>query len=169
MSQTSERPGGFFSGLRGIISPKAKPQPVEKERLLPSETFDEYLTKERARADRGGNSFVLLTVDVCAARDSEAYEAAVGVVSTLLEERTRVIDIKGWFSQRIGLILPLTTAEQAQIVWTHLEEAYKRKMTQSGYKDTVPLKSEIYTYPSDGKHHALSEVTNLGSRDAEKR
>jgi len=81
-------------------------------------------------------------------------------------ERTRVIDSKGWFGERLGVLMPQTTADQAQIVWSNIEEAFqKRQRSSSGLAglSLAALKSEIYTYPSDGKHHGLSEAARFAN------
>lgn len=130
------------------------------EGLLSPEAFQEQLTKERARTDRGGGPFSLLALKIEAAPDSEAFLQAAWVLSTLLNQRTRICDTKGWFGDSVGVILPNTTSDKVAYVWPPIKEAFdKRARTESTERVTLPkVTFEVYAYPSDGPGTALREL-----------
>lgn len=163
MSQQNDRNSGLLAGLRGIIGRKTSTTVEVVEGLLSPAAFEQALTKERSRTDRGGASFVMLLITVCAPRESESFRQTSRLAGEVLVERTRNIDTKGWYGDRLGVVLPQTLADQAQIVWQHIDEAYRKKLRASSESQVAlaALKSEIYTYPSDGKHHALSEAQSF--------
>jgi len=170
VNEKNDPGSGLFSGLRGIIGRKSSVTVETPETFLPQRDFEEVLAKERSRTDRGGPPFVMLLITVCAPRESESFQEAAQLLAAVLSERTRGIDTKGWFGEQLGLILPQTSAAQANVVWSHLEEAFRKKRRSSS-ETTVSLaalKSEIYTYPSDGKHNALNEALGLATGATEK-
>lgn len=130
------------------------------EGLLAPEVFQEQLSKERARTDRGGGPFSLLALKIEAEPDSEAFLQAAWVLSTLLSQRTRVCDTRGWFGDQVGVILPNTTGDKVAFVWPPIKEAFdKRARTESTERVTLPeVTFEVYAYPSDGPSAALREL-----------
>ena len=130
------------------------------EGLLSSDAFEEQLMKERARTDRGGGPFTVLALKIDAEPDSEAFIQAAWVLVALLKDRTRLTDTKGWFGDRIGVILPNTTCDKVIHVWPPIQEAFdKRARTESTERVTIPRVSyEVYAYPSDGQANVPHEL-----------
>lgn len=130
------------------------------EGLLSPEAFQEQLTKERARTDRGGGPFSLLALKIEAEPDSERFLQAAWVLATLLNERTRICDTKGWYGDCVGVILPNTASEKVAHVWPPIKEAFdKRARTESTERVTLPkVTFEVYAYPSDGPGAVAREL-----------
>jgi hypothetical protein len=130
------------------------------EGLLTRERFEEQLLIERARADRAGASFSLLTFRVASATDPEARETAGRVLAHVLLKRTRTIDTKGIYGEGLGLIMPYTPSSKVDKVWENVSDSYKRRVVaELGGRLPVPeLACEVYAYPSNERTRAFGQV-----------
>jgi len=134
----------------------AKADPAAQvEGLLTAEAFELELAKERARIDRGGSSFCLLTISVDIPAETPEYYQAVWDLSAILAERTRIIDSKGWFRGKVGVILPITKSAHIPNIWRHIDESFKKRSRFVKGGSAPKLSYEVFTYPSDGKQAAI--------------
>lgn len=107
------------------------------------------LRRERARADRTGLEFALLTF---AASEPEEKYATLASVARVLGRRLRVTDEYGWLdADRIGVVLPATASSGAWKVADDVVAMMPRRRK--------PV-CRVYMYPSrpsDGGRHQTSE------------
>ena len=120
------------------------------EGFLPSEQFEAQLLIERARADRAGSRFCMLTLRIDAAIDANEYVVAERVLAHVLVKSSRNIDTKGAFRGGLAIIMPYTPSDKAELVSRKIQDSYKRRvMADLGEAKAVPeLRCEIYAYPS---------------------
>lgn len=149
---------GVFRFLRRLAGMDAREQTGCIDGLLSSPEFALALAKERARVDRGGPGFCMLALEIEAAPESAAFREAAEHLAALLRKRTRLIDTKGWFGERVAVIFPQTAANRVAIIWPPIKEALDRAL-ESG--DRVHLaapavRCEVYAYPCDGEGKALN-------------
>jgi len=108
-----------------------------RERLTSAREFQRSLAREQARADRYDYGFALLILepaDLVSRRQVNALARAVS-------ERVRTSDEAGWLdSSRLGVILPCTSADGAQVLAQDIQRLLG---------DTLPLRYEIFACPSD--------------------
>jgi len=133
------------------------------EGLLPAAQFEHELAKERSRVDRGGSPFALLAIGIKLDPETEAYAQAVWVLASVLTERTRIIDSKGWFRGRVGVILPGATSDHIPKICAQFENAFKRRTRTralpGAHEGPPALEYEVFVYPNDGKHSVLHEAS----------
>ena len=120
------------------------------EGFLKAEQFEEQLLIERARADRAGAKFSMLALRIGSAKVSPEYQAAERVLAHVLTKVSRVIDTKGVYRDGLALIMPYTPSDKANVVWTKIQESYKRRISaELGSGQTAPeIQCEVYAYPS---------------------
>ena len=74
--------------------------------LLGVEQFQRTLRRERARTDRSGDAFSLLTLTP---RERRTLDQTLDFLADLLKDRLRLTDEAGWLSRRaVGVVLPNT-------------------------------------------------------------
>lgn len=142
----------MFGIFRRGIAWKRRRARQSIEGLLSSEAFEEQLRKERARTDRGGGPLSLLALRIEAPPDSDAFLQAAWVLAALLSKRTRIIDTKGWFGERIGVIFPNTPSANVAYIWPPIKEAFDQR-AHSASAERAPLPEvtyEVYAYPGEG-------------------
>lgn len=144
--------------VRNLSRDTANKDPLSIEGLLDYQAFQKELVKERCRVDRGGSPFVLLAIGINSPRTTPEFAQAAWVLSAVLTERTRIIDSKGWFGDRIGVILPGANAEHLPKICAQFEAQFKRRTHPRGTAAPPALEFEIFVYPNDGKHSALHEA-----------
>lgn len=157
-SKSKQASRGVFGFVRNLSREAGDASSTSIEGLLAPAEFEQELVKERCRVDRGGPPFALLSIDLKLDRDSEAYAQAAWVLAAVLNERTRIIDTKGWFRGRIGVILPGTSSEHIPKICAQFETAYRRRSrarTVAGKEASPALEYEVFVYPNDGKHSVL--------------
>ena len=160
-SKSKGATAGVFRFVRNLSRDNGDPKAASIEGLLDPAEFEQELVKERCRVDRGGPPFALLAIDLKLDRESEGFAQAAWVLAAVLNERTRVIDSKGWFRGRIGVILPGATSEHLPKICAQFETAFKRRSrTRSvpGQEASPALEYEVFVYPNDGKHSVLHEA-----------
>jgi lipopolysaccharide/colanic/teichoic acid biosynthesis glycosyltransferase len=102
------------------------------------EQFQRTLRRERARTDRSGDAFSLLTLT---ARERRTREETFDFLADLLKDRLRLTDEAGWMSRRaVGVVLPNTPASGAWKVADDLCLAFPDAL--------APPLCAVYTYPS---------------------
>lgn len=133
------------------------------EGLLARERFEEQLLIERARADRAGASFSLLTFRVAATPDLEAREVAGRVLAHVLLKRTRTIDTKGVYGEGLALIMPYTPSSKVDTVWDNVNDSYKRRVVAElgGRLPAPALACEVYAYPSNERTRAFGQTGEI--------
>jgi lipopolysaccharide/colanic/teichoic acid biosynthesis glycosyltransferase len=103
------------------------------------EQFQRTLRRERARTDRSGEAFSLLTLTP---RERRSHHQALDFLADLLKGRLRLTDEAGWLSRRVvGVVLPGTPASGAWKLADDLCLAFPQAMS--------PPLCAVYTYPSD--------------------
>lgn len=80
------------------------------------------------------------------------------MLSAVLTERTRIIDSKGWFDGRVGVILPGAQAEHLPKICAQFDAQFKQRSRPRSSGLPPALDFEIFVYPNDGKHSALHEA-----------
>ncbi|MFP4501122.1 MAG: hypothetical protein ACLFTT_08995 [Candidatus Hydrogenedentota bacterium] len=152
--------GIAFSWLPRLVRGLRKTRTEHSGGLLPADAFEECLRKERARVDRGGPPFSVLALRIDARPGSKSFLQAVAILAALLNERTRFIDTKGWYGDRIGVILPNTPADRVRHIWPPLKAAFdKRLQSESLEEIQLPeVHSEVYIYPCDDESRRLQET-----------
>jgi hypothetical protein len=125
--------------------------------LLPGPEFALALAKERARVDRGGPGFCMLALAIDLAPENVDYQNAVCILSALLQERTRLIDTKGWFGERVAVIFPQTPAGRVAHIWPPIKEALDQQLDSGGPEpfQLPEVRCEVYAYPCEGESSAL--------------
>jgi lipopolysaccharide/colanic/teichoic acid biosynthesis glycosyltransferase len=106
--------------------------------LLSAIQFGRVLVRERARSDRTGDRFCLLTFSP---REGESGAELARPLANVLRERLRTTDEAGWLDQqRIGVMLPATSPRGA---WLVAEDICKL-LTIS-----PPPSCRVYSYPAE--------------------
>ena len=152
---------GVLGFVRNLSRDTASPDVLSIEGLLDATAFEKELARERCRVDRGGPPFALLAIYIDLTRGSAEFAQAVWVLSAVLQERTRIIDSKGWFKDRVGVILPGANAEHLPKICAQFEAEFKRRSrvpAVPGKSGPLGLRYETFVYPNDGKHSALHEA-----------
>lgn len=153
--------GTIVSFIWGWICGKERREAFLIEGLLSPEAFDEQLLKERARSDRSASVFCLLVVDIVLPRNSPPYQKAAWMLASVLHDRTRIIDTKGWFGERVAVILPNTAPVHVGKIWNNIQEVFAARMAvqKNDGAASPEITYEVYTYPSDGKSKDMHEVS----------
>ena len=107
--------------------------------LCPPDHFRKTIERERARTDRNGDPFSLITF---AAREPETSEDTFTHLVKILQGRLRRTDEIGWLDdQHVAAVLPSTPLEGAAKVADDICLGFP--------DDRLPPQCEIYCYPSD--------------------
>lgn len=140
----------MFSFFQKWQSQEAEPGDGRPEGLLSPVRFEEQLLLERARADRAGASFSLLTFQILASEDAEANGVAERVLAHVLAKQSRVIDTKGFYRDNLALIMPYTPSSKAEVVWSKIQDSYKRRVVAElgGRLPAPDVQCEVYAYPN---------------------
>jgi len=153
--------GTFVSRIWERIRGNGARQGAFIEGLLSERSFEEQLLKERARSDRGGGTFCMVVIDIPLPRGSTAHQQAAWVLASALHDRTRIIDTKGWFGDRVAVILPNTAPGHVGKIWNDIRQLFQKRVQPRDADSPlkINLTHEIYVYPSDGAGKALHEAT----------
>lgn len=153
-----------FGFVRQLSRDTAGKPGLSIEGLLDADAFERELVKERARVDRGGPPFTLLAIEIRLDPQTEEYAQAAWVLGAVLLERTRIVDTKGWFRRRVGVILPGAKADNITKIWSQIESDFKRRSRVRTTAADEILNIEVFVYPSDGKHSVLHEAGAVPSK-----
>jgi lipopolysaccharide/colanic/teichoic acid biosynthesis glycosyltransferase len=108
-------------------------------RLSSADQLRVILERERGRADRTGDPLSLVSF---APREPDAAPRFAVCLAQILKQRLRSTDEAGWLDdQRIGVVLPSTTADGA---WTLADD-----ITLNFPDDVLPPICTVYSYPSE--------------------
>ena len=112
---------------------------IEPTVLLGPDEFEMQLARERSRADRAGSSFALLVLSIPPSKRAVADLQAIGKAFLT---RQRATDSIGKMEDgRIGIVLPDTTRDQAEVLATSLHETLE---TQG-----ISFEFSVSTYSTD--------------------
>lgn len=146
--------------VRGDIAARTQ----EIEGLLPADAFEEQLVLERARADRAGYSFVLVVFSFDYAPLPRDSALATRLLASVLFQRTRISDTKGWYKDHIAVIFPYTSRRDAPHVLQPIEEMFRQKVLEST-PAAIPMLSLRYTlseYPDDRRTWSAAGLRRSG-------
>jgi lipopolysaccharide/colanic/teichoic acid biosynthesis glycosyltransferase len=149
-------------------SPRKPPQKRSaplRPRIVSEELFRGVLMKERKRADRLNQPFVLLIVALKEHVDAHATSIWVPVIEAL-GTVTRETDVLGWFEWRtaIGVILPEIHASEAGRM-SELEARFRRELVKRSDAETARrLTIRLHTH-SDPKRMKVNEPSPAGAPD----
>jgi PleD family two-component response regulator len=133
---------GFFTNLnlqKGLNS------------IFSEDEFRSIIERERARADRTDQHFSLIILDL--GFPDESHHATHHILQKVFR-RVRRIDEIGWYGQnRIGIILPYTSAQGAQ--------KFAESLCSSFSLTTKECLLNIYTYDSDQTNTAQANKGNI--------
>src|SRR5262249_59844939 len=130
----------FLSRVAGVVRKLVGRCPEGVLRgLHPPDELRRILERERARADRTGDSLSLLTFTP---RFPEGAFVALASLAKVLRQRLRATDEVGWLDdRRIGAVLPNTSARGAWKVADDIALEYPADLP-------LPV-CTVYSYPSD--------------------
>ncbi len=148
--------------LRKLTVKKEQRNGMETKGFLSRDDFADQLIKERARADRAGASFTLLAFDVETPPGLNGKAEAMEILASILVKRARLTDTKGWFGNRLGIILPNTGTENANNVVQPIQELFKKTaVANSPHASTTPkIAYQAYEYPTNGTANVSADVVN---------
>ena len=149
----------MFAFLRRLAGVELREFNQRVDGLLSAPEFAVALAKERARTDRGGAGFSMLALAIGAPVDSPAFQESAWILASLLLERTRLIDTKGWFGVRVAVIFPQTPADRIQHIWTPIKEAFDTRLNSTGLEhlQRPDIRCEVFAYPCENTLSALPE------------
>lgn len=145
-------PAALFSRF----APRVKKDAGADQELLPSKLLDVLLRQERARADRSGTTFVVISFDVeIKSRHQDLRPKTMQVLADCVSSCLRLSDVKGWLhddGEVVAAILPGTTKEKSYIPVRRMEHLFFQKLDMKPFgRDDLPkLQCRVYTYPGEG-------------------
>jgi lipopolysaccharide/colanic/teichoic acid biosynthesis glycosyltransferase len=134
------------------------------QQIIPANLFRDALSRERRRADRFEESFVLLLISLSARTEQPArWAPVVDALSTAKHDT----DVIGWFEQDrvLGLIRPLAAGNLAKAA-TDLAPTVQRELERWLTQDNSPgcsLRLEVYS-PGHESLSALLDATTAAQR-----
>ena len=136
-----------------------------RQRIVSEELFRGVLMKERKRADRLNQPFVLLIVALKERVDADATSIWVPVIEALATV-TRETDVLGWFESRtaIGVILPEIHAIEA-VRMSELEARFRRELVKRSDTETSQRLSIRLHIHSDATRTAVDVRSPVGASD----
>ena len=121
--------------------------------------FNIRLREERRRTERSGSPFSLLTLDISdliEKRPKLKIHQMKKVITNIVRENTRDIDIKGWHDDRtLNILMPETPISGAYLLAEKLQEKVNNGFrTFFGFDNVVDLKKNmlITSYPEAAKN-----------------
>lgn len=141
----------MMSWIRFLLGIRKRGNPATGEvfeHLRSIAEFREILARERARADRSGAPFSLVTFTP---RDPQTGRDTLAHLASYLRHRLRCTDDVGWIDDcRIGAVLPDTPASGA---WKVADDA-----CLSFSSEHLPPVCEVYVYPTDHAERLLESI-----------
>lgn len=126
----------FHSWLRRSL-PKPRPKNTPYSIMLPPELLRRSLERERARADRTGDAFSMITLTP---RFQEEREKMIDYLATYFYKRLRITDEVGWLDDdRMAVLLSFTRADGA---WKVADD-----VVASVPEHLAPPLCAVFTYP----------------------
>lgn len=135
-----------MSPIRHFLSALKIHPGLQTTDVLSPQAFQTVLTTERARSDRSGWPFTLVSIKVL---NGEQIDPVSKMLLEVVQERTRQIDYKGWYGGDLALILPYTHTDSANDLLNAIEERYARRVRKQGAALGAPpeLEFTVYCYP----------------------
>lgn len=119
--------------------------------LVDEDAFDRQLTVERIRSERSGFSFTVIVFSIDDVAEPGDQEFAERTLASVISERTRYCDTKGWFGSKLAVILPYTSRDRAACLIEPLDSMFYERLHQD-MPDTIRglrLSFAVYEYPND--------------------
>jgi lipopolysaccharide/colanic/teichoic acid biosynthesis glycosyltransferase len=156
-SLTNVSVGAFLKGVtRGRPNANTQPRPLRaytkgddrhapRPHVLSEELFDDVLVRERRRADRFDETFVLILLAIQGPRGRESWKPLVEALAQTAQDT----DVIGWFRQDtvLGLVRPITDGdptEEASSVAVKIRRFLGRRGTQDGLQ-ACSMHWEVYS------------------------
>lgn len=118
--------------------------------LLPAGAFERQLAIERSRTERSRFIFTIVVFSIESTANEVEHARALKALGSVLVERTRMCDTKGWLGERLAVILPYTTVANARVLVQTIDALFHERTEQSSQQTTSPsLSCAIYEYPAD--------------------
>jgi hypothetical protein len=139
--------------LSRILLPVATTRDLRGPRVLAGihtqERFEEFLLKERARAERTNSPFALVLLDVALDREQPEYGQAMQVLSEILHARVRRADTAGWFEHRLAVILTDIQPECIDGICDYIEGEFQSQVRDRLDRQcpSPALVCEVYLHP----------------------
>lgn len=117
--------------------------------FLGDDAFSRQIAIEQSRSDRFGIPFVVMRFNV----SPEIFDyqtKALQVLASVLHDRSRLIDTKGWFDNQLAIILPGADQTNAAIVWKAFLDLFLQRFSLDGRSVAVvsePFICELFIYP----------------------
>lgn len=148
--------------IRGAINPgraHGNGHPGVDPCILDWPSFRRELHRHRALVDRAGGRYVLVvfTAPSC---DTHNGAASSAMLSDVIRERARLTDVVGTFDEagdRIGVVLPETTATGAAMFIRSVDELLRSRLNGQWRAD-APLTCEVTHYPDNGRPEQPAET-----------
>jgi hypothetical protein len=141
--------------------------------ILNSDEFEERIQQERARVDRTGASFTLLSFTVLDSDGKpDGVNGQLNLLASVINERTRLSDVTGIHQnghKRVAVLLPDTPYVKAFNLVNSIEENFTRKASDAKFrKNKAPeLMCEVYSYPNEmTKEATITASINKDSFDS---
>ncbi len=136
--------------------------------FLPADVFELQLNQERARADRCGSSFVVLTFKLeLDEANASLTQGAERLLADTLSGELRLCDTKGWHvngTTSVAAILPDTSEYESYTPVRRAESTFQERFKSAfpGVKEAPQLHCGIHAYPSEGSwgRRATRDVDN---------
>ncbi len=156
MPRSSDSPRSHLGSRRHSVS-------LTQREVLPEDFFRRVLCWERKRAERSGNSFLLVLLD--AQNVLQANPDALAAMQSSLCSSTRETDIVGWY--RDGAVLGVIFTETDGVQKRALEKLLRSRLTAGLQKDigqdrVSKLQFSFYFFPEGRKGQtvrAFSDAT----------
>lgn len=148
--------GTASRGLFAWFTSRDKRNAPTEGAFLPAEIFEAQLNRERARADRSGSTFVVLTFKVeLDQADRALTEGAERLLADTLTGELRLCDTKGWHANgttSVAAILPNTSEFESYTPMRRAETAFRERFKRAfpGVSDAPQLQCGVHAYPSEG-------------------
>jgi len=143
-------------GLFAWFTSRDKRSVSKEGTFLPAEIFEAQLNQERARADRAGSSFVVLTFTV---ELDDAHialtEGAERLLADTLAGELRMCDTKGWHKNgttSVAAILPNTSEYESYTPMRRTETLFRERFRNAfpSVDEAPRIRCGVHAYPSEG-------------------
>jgi len=143
-------------GLFAWFTSRDKRNASNEGSFLPADIFEAQLNRERARADRTGSSFVVLTFEVELDDSNRALtEGAERLLADTLTGELRLCDTKGWHvngATSVAAILPDTSEHESHTPMRRAESIFRERFKNAfpGVDQAPQIRCGVHAYPSEG-------------------
>jgi hypothetical protein len=151
-----KKKGTASRGLFAWFTARDKRNASTEGAFLPADIFEAQLNRERARADRSGSTFVVLTFKVeMDEKDRALTEGAERLLADTLTGELRLCDTKGWHENgttSVAAILPNTSEHESYTPMRRAETVFRERFKHAfpGVAETPQLQCGVHAYPCEG-------------------